>query len=107
MTYSFNQITQGERLRLQMRPQVLPFHIRHNKEERALLFSAVVHRNDRRMVHLCDDPPEEGLFLTAELDVALPAMPAEEARSLMSEAKRTCPYAKMARTGLHAMFSLR
>jgi len=58
-------------------------------------------------VHLCDDPPEEGLFLTAELDVALPAMQPEEARSLMSEAERTCPYAKMTRAGLRAMFTLR
>ena len=58
-------------------------------------------------VHLCDDPPEEGLFLTAELDVALPTMKPEEARSLMSEAERTCPYAKMTRTGLQAMFTLR
>jgi Ohr subfamily peroxiredoxin len=58
-------------------------------------------------VHLCDAPPEEGLFLTAELDVALPAMQPEEASSLMSEAERTCPYAKMTRAGLRAMFTLR
>jgi Ohr subfamily peroxiredoxin len=58
-------------------------------------------------VHLCGDPPDEGLFLTAELEVALPAMRPDEARSLMSEAERTCPYAKMTRTGLRAMFTLR
>ena len=58
-------------------------------------------------VHLCGDRPDEGLFLTAELEVALPAMQPEQARSLMSEAERTCPYAKMTRTGLRTMFTLR
>jgi Ohr subfamily peroxiredoxin len=58
-------------------------------------------------VHLCGDPPDKGLFLTAELEVALPAIRLDEARSLMSEAERTCPYAKMTRTGLRAMFTLR
>ena len=58
-------------------------------------------------VHLCSDRSDDGLFLRAELEVALPAMQPGEARSLMLEAERTCPYAKMTRTGLRAMFTLR
>lgn len=58
-------------------------------------------------VHLHGDRLGEGLFLTAELEVGLPAMQADEAHSLMSDAERMCPYAKMTGTGLRAMFTLR
>jgi osmotically inducible protein OsmC len=58
-------------------------------------------------VHLCRDSSEEGFLLAAELEVALPSVDPEEARSLMLEAERMCPYAKMARAGMRSAFILR
>jgi lipoyl-dependent peroxiredoxin len=57
-------------------------------------------------VHLTPDPLENGLRLSAELEVALPPMAPEDARTLMLEAERTCPYAKMARSGIRSSFVL-
>ena len=58
-------------------------------------------------VHLCRDLSEQGLFLAAELEVALPPMAREDAQSLIFEAERMCPYAKMARSGIRSTFILR
>ena len=51
--------------------------------------------------------PADGLFLiTAELEVSLPTLDANEAAGLVAETERICPYAKMARTGMHARVRL-
>ncbi|WP_238136709.1 hypothetical protein [Variovorax sp. JS1663] len=44
--------------------------------------------------------PADGLFLiTADLAVSLPSLNEDEADALIAEAKKICPYAKMARVG--------
>jgi osmotically inducible protein OsmC len=46
--------------------------------------------------------PSDGLFLlTAEVQVSLPDMEAAQARELVQETEKICPYAKMARQGIH------
>jgi osmotically inducible protein OsmC len=58
-------------------------------------------------VHLRREAPEEGLCFTAEIEVALPAMERAQAHSLMCDAERLCPYARMARSGMRSNFILR
>ena len=47
------------------------------------------------------------LFLSASLEVSLPSLDVGLARALMHEARRRCPYAGMARSGMHSTFTLR
>jgi lipoyl-dependent peroxiredoxin len=58
-------------------------------------------------VAFCRDPSDGMFLITADLDVALPAMDPDVAQSLMEETKRVCPYAKMARTGTRSTINLR
>jgi lipoyl-dependent peroxiredoxin len=45
--------------------------------------------------------PADGLFLlTAEIQVHIPGMDAQQARDLVQETEATCPYAKMSRQGI-------
>jgi lipoyl-dependent peroxiredoxin len=51
--------------------------------------------------------PADGLFLiTAELAVSLPCTDAADAAALVAEAEKVCPYAKMARGGMHCTINL-
>jgi len=50
---------------------------------------------------------EEGIGPVPRRRTALPPMAPEHAQSLMFEAQRMCPYAKMARSGIHSTFILR
>jgi Ohr subfamily peroxiredoxin len=51
--------------------------------------------------------PADGLFLiTAELAVSLPGMAASDAAALVAETEKVCPYAKMARGGMHCAINL-
>jgi Ohr subfamily peroxiredoxin len=52
-------------------------------------------------VHLHLDDAE-GFFLTAELNVTIPGMTDDVARSLIDKAHETCPYSKMTRSGIDA-----
>jgi len=51
--------------------------------------------------------PADGLFvITAQLEVSLPSVQADTAAELVAETERICPYAKIARTGMHATVRL-
>ena len=51
--------------------------------------------------------PADGLFLIqADLAVSLPAMDPNEAAALVAETEKVCPYAKMARVGMHSTVRL-
>ncbi|MGB3877125.1 MAG: organic hydroperoxide resistance protein [Shinella zoogloeoides] len=49
----------------------------------------------------------EGYFLTARLDVSLPGLGDGVAARLIERAHETCPYSKMARSGIEASVALR
>jgi len=57
-------------------------------------------------VHLCGGA-DEALALNAELEVAMPEMSASDAKALMFETQRNCPYARMARASMQISFILR
>lgn len=49
---------------------------------------------------------EEGFFLRARLNVALPGLDRELAQRLVDEAHRTCPYSKALKTGIDITVTL-
>lgn len=51
--------------------------------------------------------PVDGLFvITAQLEVSLPSVDSRAAAELVAETERICPYAKIARMGMHATVRL-
>jgi osmotically inducible protein OsmC len=54
-------------------------------------------------LHLDDN---EGYFLTARLNVSIPGVADDVAQSLIDRAHETCPYSKMARSGIDASVAL-
>ena len=57
-------------------------------------------------VDLCSDP-EKGFFLQARLDVSLPGLAQEAARSVVDRAHQICPYSKATRGNIVAVVSVR
>ena len=49
---------------------------------------------------------DDGYFLTARLNVSIPGIQDDVAQSLVDAARATCPYSKMAKSGIDAKVSL-
>ena len=49
---------------------------------------------------------DEGFFLVARLEVSLPGLDADVARSLIDRAHEICPYSRMTRSGIKADVTL-
>jgi lipoyl-dependent peroxiredoxin len=58
-------------------------------------------------VRIDSDPLAAGMCLSAELEVSLPPLDRDDERSLMLEAERLCPFAKLTRSGIRSSFILR